>query len=60
MFQTRTKHIDIKYHYIRKIVTEGKLRVYMINTHFNLASMMTKHVSGVKFELCSNLIGIIA
>jgi hypothetical protein len=27
MFHERTKHIDIKYHYIWEIVVEGKLRV---------------------------------
>jgi hypothetical protein len=31
MFHQRTKHIDIKYHYIREIVAEGKLRVCKIS-----------------------------
>jgi hypothetical protein len=51
MFHDRTKHIDIKYHYIRKIVAEGKLRVFKINYYFNPADMMTKPVPGAKFEL---------
>jgi hypothetical protein len=59
MFHERTKHIDIKYHYIREIVTEGKLRVCKISTHFNTADMITKPVPGAKFELCLNLVGII-
>jgi hypothetical protein len=60
MFNKRTKHIDIKYHYIWEIVAEGKLKVCKISTHFNLANMMTKPVPIAKFELCSNLVGIIA
>jgi hypothetical protein len=44
MFYERTKHIDIKYHYIREIAVEGKLWVCKINTHFNPADMMTKFV----------------
>jgi hypothetical protein len=58
-FHERTKYIDIKYQYIQEIVAEGKLRVCKIGTHFNSADMMTKHVLGAKFELCSNLVGII-
>jgi hypothetical protein len=56
MFHERTKHIDIKYHYICEIVAEGKLRVCKISTHFNPADTMTKHVPMAKFELWSNLV----
>jgi hypothetical protein len=55
MFHERTKHIDI-----REIVVEGKLRLCKISTHYNPTRMMTKPVFGAKFELCSNLVGIIA
>jgi hypothetical protein len=48
MFRERTKHIYIKYHYIQKMVAEGKLRVCKISTHFNPADMMTKHIPGGK------------
>jgi hypothetical protein len=60
MFRERTKHIDIKYNCIQEIVAEGKLRVCKMSIHFNPADMMTKHVPLAKFELCSNLVGIIA
>jgi hypothetical protein len=60
MFHERTKHIDIKYHYIREIIAEGKLRICKISTHFNPTDMMTKPIPRAKFELCSNLVGIIA
>jgi hypothetical protein len=58
MFHERTKHIDIKYHYIRDIVAQGKLKVCKISTHDNPADMMTKSVPVSKFELCSSLVGI--
>ncbi|KAK1679181.1 hypothetical protein QYE76_040029 [Lolium multiflorum] len=58
MFHERTKHIDIKYHYIRDIVAQGKLKVCKISTHDNPADMMTKPVPVSKFELCSSLVGI--
>jgi hypothetical protein len=57
MFHERTKHIDIKYHYVRDVI--GKLKVCKISTHDNPADMMTKPVPVAKFELCSSLVGII-
>ena len=59
-FYSINLHIDIKYHYVRNIITQGKLKVYKISTHDNPADMMTKPVSVAKFELCSSLIGISA
>jgi hypothetical protein len=32
MYQFKTKHIDIKYHFIRDIVAEGKIKVDKIHT----------------------------
>ncbi|WVZ89612.1 hypothetical protein U9M48_035991 [Paspalum notatum var. saurae] len=59
MFHQRTKHIDVKYHYVREVVEEGRLKVCKISTHDNPADMMTKPVPVAKFELCSSLVGII-
>ena len=58
MFHERTKHIDVKYHYVRDVVAQGKLKVCKISTHDNPADMMTKPVPVTKFELCSDLVGI--
>jgi hypothetical protein len=35
MFHERSKHIDVKYHYVRDTVTQGKLKVCKISTHDN-------------------------
>ena len=58
MFHERTKHIDVKYHFVRDIVAQGKLKVCKISTHDNPTDMMTKLVPVAKFELCSNLVGL--
>ena len=58
MFHERTKHIDVKYHYVRDVVAQGKLKVCKISTHDNPADMMTKPVHVAKFEICSSLVGI--
>ena len=42
MFHERTKHIDVKYHYVRDVISQGKLKVRNISTHDNPADTMTK------------------
>ena len=59
MFHERTKHIDIKFRFVRDVIKEGELKVCKISTHDNPADMLTKPVSVVKFELCSSLVGLI-
>jgi len=59
MFHERTKHIDIKYHFICDVIVDGKLKVCKINTNDNPADMMTKHVPVAKFELCLSLVGLV-
>ena len=58
MFHERTKHINVKYHYVRDVVVQGKLKVCKISTHDNPADMLTKPFPFAKFELCSGLVGI--
>ena len=58
MFHERTKHTDVKYHYVPDVVAQGQLKVFNISTHDNPAHMMTKFVPVAKFELCSGLVGI--
>ena len=60
IFHERTKHIDVKYYYIRDVISQGKLKVCKISTHDNPADMMTKSVPVAKFELYSNLVGLTA
>ena len=58
MFYERTKHIDVRYHFIRGVVAKDDIKVCKISTHDNPADMMTKLVSLPKFELCSSLVGV--
>ena len=58
MFHERTKHIDVRYHYIREVIAKGDVKVCKISTHNNPADMMTKPVPAAKFELCLDLVGI--
>ena len=58
MFYERTKHIDVRYHYIQDIIAQGDVKVCKINTRDHPADMMTKSVPTTKFELCLSLVGV--
>ncbi|XP_071913996.1 uncharacterized protein [Coffea arabica] len=58
MYHERTKHIDVKYHFIRDIIAEGKIHIQKINTKDNPADMFTKPHPVYKFKQCLDLIGV--
>jgi inosine-uridine nucleoside N-ribohydrolase len=58
IFHERSKHIDVKYNYVRDMLSQCKMMVCKISTHDNPADITTKLVHVAKFELCSTLVGI--
>jgi hypothetical protein len=44
-----SKHIDVRYHYIRQVVTEGKVNLYYVRSDENPADILTKPLGRVKF-----------
>ena len=54
----KTKHIDIKLHFVRLEVLRGVVKLMKIHTDDNLADMLTKSLPSAKFELCVNSAGI--
>lgn len=55
---TRTKHIDMQYHFIQEIIEDGDIQLLKIDTKNNLADMLTKNVPGIKQKHCMSLIHI--
>jgi len=49
VFHDRTKHIDIRYHYIRDMVQRGAIRLHHIGTDEQVADILTKPLGKVKF-----------
>jgi transposase InsO family protein len=45
----RSKHIDVKHHFLRQLVEEGKIKLTYVNTNQNTADIMTKSLSHVRF-----------
>ncbi|KAG8479016.1 hypothetical protein CXB51_029921 [Gossypium anomalum] len=58
MFHERTKYIDVRYHFVRDIISRGDIVVSKISTHENPAYMMTKSLPITKFEHCLDLVGV--
>src|ERR1700733_8776843 len=49
--EKRSKHIDIRYHYIREVVEHKLVEVYFIDGDKNPADLLTKNLGSVKFLL---------
>ena len=54
----RTKHIDIRYHFIREKIVEGKVEVFFIQGDKNIADMFTKNLGNIKFKEFRSQLGI--
>ena len=48
-FHSKTKHIQVQYHFVCKKVEEGTVDMQKIYTKDNIADFMTKAVNGDKF-----------
>ena len=57
-YHDKTKHIDVKHHFIRDIVTVGEVLVQKIHTSENPADMLTKPLPNAKFQHCLDLVGL--
>lgn len=58
MYYEKTKHIDIKLHFIRHQVSKGVIKMEKVHTDDNPFDMLTKVVSMAKFKKCKDLAGI--
>lgn len=56
----RTKHIDVKQHFIREIVKKGTIIVTKVQTEDNAADVLTKVVTQAKLEHWLQLLKVIA
>jgi hypothetical protein len=59
VFHDRSKHIEIKYHYIRDMVQKGALRLQYVATDEQVADVLTKSLSRTKFEYFRDKLSIV-
>ena len=57
-YKPRTKHIDIRYHYVRDLIKQGLINVEFLSTNKMVADSLTKAVTKEKTEYCANLMGL--
>nr|GEV69179.1 reverse transcriptase domain-containing protein [Tanacetum cinerariifolium] len=53
-----SKHIDIKYHFIKEHVENGVIELYFVNTEYQLAGIFTKVLCRERIEFLINKLGM--
>ena len=59
MFHDRSKHIEIKYHFIRDKVQKGAIQLQYIPTDEQLADIFTKPLEKGKFVPFRDKLGVV-
>ncbi|GJT75642.1 hypothetical protein Tco_1042367 [Tanacetum coccineum] len=54
----QTKHIDIRYHFIKEHVEKGTVEIYFVGTEYQLADLFTKALPKECFEYLVHRIGM--
>ena len=54
----RSKHIDIRYHFIRECIKDGKVDVDHVGTDGQLADLLTKALGQIKFVEMRQKVGV--
>ncbi|GJR77495.1 retrovirus-related pol polyprotein from transposon TNT 1-94 [Tanacetum coccineum] len=55
---SRSKHIDIIFHFIKEQVENGVVELYFVNTEYQLADIFTKALCRERIELLINKVGM--
>ncbi|GJZ90470.1 hypothetical protein Tco_0662397 [Tanacetum coccineum] len=53
----RSKHIDIRFHFIKEHVENGVIELYFVNTEYQLADIFTKALGRERIEFSFNKAG---
>ena len=58
LFHENSKHIEIKYHYIRDMVQIGVVKLQYVAMDEQIADVLTKPLARVKFEYFRENLGV--
>ena len=58
VYHNRTKHVDIRYHFVRDAVLNGEVVVKYMRTEEMPADVLTKGLSPLKHNMCSIKMGV--
>jgi hypothetical protein len=59
-YHSKTKHIDVQYHFVREMVEEKKVLLKKVDTLKNVADSLTKSMNREKFSWCRVKMGIVS
>ena len=57
-FHSRTKHIDLRYHFVREAVEQGKISMKYLPSSDNVADVFTKPLAKQQFQRLVGLLGL--
>nr|GEX61947.1 ribonuclease H-like domain-containing protein [Tanacetum cinerariifolium] len=57
---TRTKHIDVRYHFIKDHVEKGTIELYFVGTEYQLADLFTKSLLEARFKFLVEKLGMMS
>ncbi|GJY55372.1 retrovirus-related pol polyprotein from transposon TNT 1-94 [Tanacetum coccineum] len=55
---SRSKHIDVRYHFMKEQVKNGVVKLYFVRTEYQLANIFTKALPRERFEFRINKLGM--
>ena len=58
-YHSKTKNIDVQYHFIREMVEKGKSLLEKVDTIENVADLLTEPISTKKFSWCRSGMGLV-
>lgn len=58
VYHERTKHRDVKLHFVREIVAKEEVQLEKISTDDNPADLFTKALPGLKFKHCLRILRV--
>ena len=59
-YHSKTKHIDVQYHFVRDMVESNKVFLEKVDTLENIAGSLTKSMSVVKLSWFKEAMGIVS
>ena len=59
VFHDKSKHIEIKYHYIRDMVQRGAMNLQYVATEEQITDVLMKPLARLKFEYFREKLGVL-
>ena len=59
VFHDKSKHIEVRYHFIRDMVQKGAIKLKHVPTEEQVANVLTKPLARVKFEYFRDTLGVV-